>query len=289
MKIYVYPLPTDHCPLENIRAVCDLSHLGLVKVSGTDAKKLLQGQLTCHLDDITSAQGHLGAHCNPQGRVISLFYIFLFQDAYYLLMPRHLMPIAMAALKKYAIFYKTELTDASKDLSVLGWIKTTEERGLIISLKEHRQELPEHFAQAPFLTSQEWKQLDLQEGIPAIYPETSGKFLPHEINLEKLGAIHFEKGCYTGQEIIARMHYRGKLKNHLYHAMIISVSPLHPGTDVYSQQNQEIKTSGVIVDACLATNAHDQQYDVLMVTDDSNAKPQHLFLNNHENEFFIIK
>ncbi len=86
-----------------------LSKLGLVKASGPQAKALLQGQLTCNLDDITPTQSRLAAHCNPQGRIISFFRLFIFNSDYYLQMPIELVPIAMQALQKYAPFYKVQL------------------------------------------------------------------------------------------------------------------------------------------------------------------------------------
>src|SRR5580704_7784530 len=101
--------------------ICDLSEMGFVKVSGPDAKKFLQGQLTCHMDKVTPTESHLGAHCNPKGRVISLFYIFLLHDAYYLFLPRHMISITIDALKKFAIFYKTNISEASEQLIAMGY------------------------------------------------------------------------------------------------------------------------------------------------------------------------
>ena len=94
---------------------CELSDLGLIKIQGNDAKKFLQGQLTCDLDSVTAGHSIMGAHCNQQGRVISLFYLFALANAYYLLMQRTMIPIAMAVLKKYAVFFKTEMMDVSQD------------------------------------------------------------------------------------------------------------------------------------------------------------------------------
>src|SRR3990167_1134226 len=99
-----------------------LSTYGLLKVSGIDAKKLLQGQLTCHMDEITETEYRLAAHCNPQGRVISLFYVFMQQNAYYLLMPISMLDIALNALKKYAVFYKVELTNVSEHFTAIGYL-----------------------------------------------------------------------------------------------------------------------------------------------------------------------
>lgn len=226
---------------------------GLIKITGTDAKKLLQGQLTCNVDDVTPSTSCLGAHCNPQGRVISLFRLFQYQDAYYLYMPKSLVPIALNALKKYSQFYKVELSDASNELDTIQ---------AAIQLDPYT---------------------DIQKGIPAIYPETSGKFLPHDINLPNLHAINFDKGCYTGQEIIARMHYRGTPKNHLYFAEIITNHSPSPGEDIYSDDQQ---IAGTVVDATLTSN---NIYQALIVTSTTHAKDHHLFLKSSTDNFFIIK
>lgn len=169
---------------------------GLLEISGEQAKKFLQGQLTCNMDEVTPESPHLAAHCNPQGRVISLFYLFLRDDHYFLQMPREMIPIALQALKKYAVFFKVKLTDVSDEQRI---------------------------------------EKNSKENIPMIYPETSEQFLPHDLNLPALGAVSFNKGCYTGQEIIARMHYRGKLKNQLYRAKVNTQSKPVRGSTIYSK------------------------------------------------------
>ncbi len=187
-------------------------HSGLLKVSGKDAHKLLQGQLTCDVNEVSPTEPRLGAHCNPQGRIISLFYLFNYQGDYYLKMPRNMIDIASKALKKYAIFFKVELTDASDDVSIVD------------SLGSH---LPTF----------------LDNGVAMIYPETSGVFLPHEINLPQLNGVSFNKGCYTGQEIIARMQYRGKLKNQLQLATCEAQAPTR-GNDIFDEKG----IAGKVVD-----------------------------------------
>jgi folate-binding protein YgfZ len=188
-------------------------HLGFLCISGEGAKKFLQGQLTCNLDEITPETHSLAAHCNPQGRVISLFRIFLLQDQYFLQMPIELLETAQNALKKYAVFFKVSLA--------------------ILPDKDH-----------PLPISETWKADNIAAGIPSLYPETSEKFLPHELNLHKLEAISFNKGCFTGQEIIARMQYRGKLKNHLYRAKTTTSTPPTRGAEIFSQTH----SAGYLVD-----------------------------------------
>lgn len=289
----------------NSNMLCDLSEFGLLKVTGTDAKKFLQGQLTCDLEKITATHSSMGAHCHPQGRIISLFYLFLWESAYFLLMPRLVVPLAIAALEKYAVFYKVSLTEVSDHYRIIGEIEensplsqissdikiiplassTTKRRMIIISCDKTNPLLDDLAKEASMATQKTWSYLDLCDGIPTLYPKTSLKFLPHEINLHQLNAIDFDKGCYTGQEIIARMHYRGKLKNRLYRARIAMGSPPLPATLIYSLQGKEMRVSGTLVNACFA---QDHTYQALIVIEESHAKNNHLFLEKDKGFITIV-
>lgn len=219
--------------------------LGLLCVEGVDSKKFLQGQLTCNLDEMISKKLQLGAHCNPQGRIISLFHIFLQDDKYFLLMPLELIPIAIAALKKYAVFFKVNLTDA-QDKEII------------------QQIIPSEI---------EWKKQNIQQKIPAIYPETSEKFLPHEVNLPELNGVSFNKGCYTGQEIIARMQYKGKLKTHLYLGK--TQHPPTRGAEIYSTKGP---TGNVVDYIDLGYN----NYHLLFTANEKEVNDKMLFLDNEK-------
>jgi folate-binding protein YgfZ len=228
----------------------EISRLGLLSIGGSGAKKFLQGQLTCNLEEILPGQNVLAAHCNPQGRIISLFQLLFLNDQYYLLMPASLLPIAQAALKKYAVFFKVTLNDMSNDESLKKLID----------------------------------QPTIESGIPHIYPETSEKFLPHELNLHKLNAISFNKGCYTGQEIIARMQYRGKLKNHMYLVSTVSDTPPIRGQEIFS----ETGASGSVVDyAHLGYN----NYKLLVIASEHDVNTTPLFLDadrKNKLEFLVL-
>ncbi len=247
-----------------MRTTYDLSPWGLVKISGNQAKQLLQGQLTCNLDRITSTQTSLAALCNPQGRIISLFYVFFLQDAYYFLLARSMVAITIAALNKYAKFYRVELSEASDALSLIACV--AEQRPVnhpdycIITIPHDakRYIIAGNLSSLPWAhtqkkSSEDWHLLDIMQTIPAIYPETSGKFLPHELRLPALDAIDFDKGCYTGQEIIARMHYRGKTKNHLCEINISADSAPLLGSDL---------AAGTLVDVC---HIKDNNYATLIL------------------------
>lgn len=251
---------------------CDLHETGVLKVSGPDAKKLLQGQLTINVETL-SANGQLGAHCNPQGRVISLFHLFLWQNDYCLLMPKDVIAKAMQALKKYAVFYKVNLYDASDEFCIIGYRGNNLPPASALQLTYGKSAiLLDHASQkASFLLKVKpelvaldtWKYATITDGIPTVYSVTSELFLPHEINLPELQAVNFDKGCYTGQEIIARMHYKGKLKTHLYRAT--TTSSLKPGWC--------LKPNGSIVEACqLDYNNH----YALIITDETSAQNNQL-------------
>lgn len=275
----------------------DLTHLGLINIVGASAKTFLQGQLTCHLDEITENQSRLGAHCNPQGRVISFFHVFIRNDSYYLQMPRELIPLATRALQKYAVFFKVILNDVSDQFKQLGYIgeelidmphhpyeQFEKDHSIIIrmpgtparyQLIGEPHTLMQWYEKGVLENLTYWKSIDIQHNLPAIYPETSEQFLPHQLGLPQLNAVSFNKGCYTGQEIIARMQYRGKLKNHLYRARVATPLQLIRGADIYLKNS----SSGHIVDFCKLNDTH---YELLVIAEENNVRTNQLSIDPEE-------
>ncbi len=154
----------------------------MIRVTGPEAIKFLQGQLTCDLSKISEIHPMWGAHCDIKGRVQALYQLQQEGDHICLFTPDDVAHQALAHLQYYARFSKVTLMlepDGKPDPSL-------EER--IVELKAHHARL---------------------------HPETLGKFLPQELGLIERGAVSFEKGCYLGQEIVARLHYLGKLKKQL--------------------------------------------------------------------------
>jgi folate-binding protein YgfZ len=277
----------------------DLSHTGLIQIAGQDAKKLLQGQLTCNLDEVTVEQSRLGAHCNPQGRVLSFFRMFYFQDAYYLQVSAETVPDAIAALQKYAVFFKVKISDAVQPgrISYQGEAlekyipnlpqKTDEttqiDDMLVIKLPgENYYEILGEAAQLKKITDalaaettpdslNAWKAIHIAAGIPNLYAATIGKLLPHEINLQSINAVSFDKGCYTGQEIVARMHYRGQLKKRMYRARVKTALLPEPGSDIYADT-----ACGIIVDSCRENAEYAQ---ILVIANQADTESRQLFLD----------
>ncbi|WP_216093601.1 YgfZ/GcvT domain-containing protein [Rickettsiella grylli] len=234
----------------------DLSELGLIRASGQDVTLFLQGQLTCDLEEINAEQSRLGAHCDAKGRIIAIFRLFFYQNNYYFLLPRNTLPLLLSSLQKYALFSKNVvLVDVSQDFQKIGIYGPTLKslfEAQKLSFKENEVlELnhvlsvsipgpvprvvllaPLHFIHVRFEQQNvhHWHLLDILAGIPTIYPETSGQFTPHQLNLPELGAVCFHKGCYIGQEIIARTHYLGKSKSRLYRVRFNAQNSFLPGT-----------------------------------------------------------
>lgn len=189
----------------------DLSPLGLISITGPDAAKFLQGQLTCDVREVTEQQSCLGAHCDPKGRVQFTFRLFKHLDVYYLRLPREMISHALSLLQKYIIFSKAKLADVSDEWSSL---KLTTDS---------------------FSTSQ---LQDIEAGIPTITTKTIGLFTPHDINYPLLNGVSFNKGCYTGQEIVARMHFLGKPKQRLYRVSFSAKQTPEIGAKLLADQKE---------------------------------------------------
>lgn len=163
----------------------------------------------------------MGAYCNLKGRVIALFFILQAENAYYLIMPRDIIPTLLEQLQKFIVFSKAELTDVSDQMFAYTSILPSD-----VGVASYATRMPAGHGQimlapSPDLQPEhetnelEWQKYLIEYKIPTITLQQSEKFLPHYINLLDLGAVSFDKGCFKGQEVIARMHYRGKLKKQL--------------------------------------------------------------------------
>lgn len=194
------------------------SALKLIKVSGPDSAKFLQGQLTCDIKQANSDALLLAAHCNVKGRIESLFQLFTLDQDFYLLMPASIIDHAFTTLKKYAVFSKVQLSI----------IEVTDVKLPVTLLDDFTA----------------WRQQNIEHGIPCLFPQTIGKFLPHDVNLPDLGAVSFSKGCYIGQEIVVRMQHLGKPKWHMQ--QITVTKDYQPG--------DELEDGSIIVD-CVGKQA----------------------------------
>ncbi|WP_444931766.1 YgfZ/GcvT domain-containing protein [Microbulbifer sp. SSSA002] len=262
----------------------DLGPSGAISISGPDSQKFLQGQLTCDLINLPDGHSTLGAHCNPKGRMISAFSALkLSQGEFVFRLPRNLAPIAQQALAKYAVFFKTELRDISDETHWLGLqgrnvaeraatllgveppsvggvipFDFDGERGMLQSVNELQLAIliPSSKAQQLWQTLSpqceatgydHWQVRQIEAGIPQVDAATTEMFIPQMTNLHLLGGVSFKKGCYTGQEVIARMQFRGAAKRRLYRASCAAGDLPQPGMEIYADGAQSI---GNLVEAC---------------------------------------
>ncbi|MBK8973783.1 MAG: folate-binding protein YgfZ [Hahellaceae bacterium] len=223
-----------------------LKHQTLIQVDGVDAGKFLQGQVTCDVLALPVGESTLGACCNNKGRMLAIFQLLRTNESAYLLrMSRAVAGELVGHLSKFKVFFKCTLQILDRSQVWGLWTGTdSHESPLNIDLKQpdsahlsrihltpDQEELwltepslqPDAWinANSPALTEmseEAWQERQILLGIPALHADIIGEFIPQALNLENLQAISFTKGCYTGQEIVARTHYLGKLKKsmHLY-------------------------------------------------------------------------
>jgi len=204
-----------------------IKHLAILQVNGKDSAQLLQGQATCQINDIVENKFSFGAFCTPQGKTISSFLITKQQDSFLLILPTELLEKIQKRLQLYILRADVQLTDCRETLCLLGFYDLDKPPTLGVSLlKQTKRSLLicdtetaiQHWQNSAFTPcpTNEWAYLDALAGIPWLNTETTEEFIPQMLNIDKLGGISFNKGCYTGQEIVARTHYLGKAKRQLY-------------------------------------------------------------------------
>ncbi len=261
--------------------IANLNDFELIKVSGDKTLEFLQGQLTCDVKQLKEHEASLGACCNPKGRMMANFYIWRdSKNDCYLLLPQSMVLPTIDHLKKYAVFSKVTLTALKKMIVEIAGDLTLEKEtsATVIRIPSLQTETSTHLiiadpeasatlykniaAKIPPIDALTWHAFNIQNGLGFIYPQTRELFTPQMINLEKQGGVSFKKGCYVGQEIIARTEYLGKLKRHLYRAHVDCESMPQPGDELNNKNEQ---TVGIVVEAAPAEN---KGFDVLAVLQD---------------------
>ncbi len=203
---------------------CALDDLGVLRLGGADTRPFLQGQLSQDMQRLQAdALLPAGLHL-PTGRTLALLWLTVSGDDVLAVLPRELLATVMGHLRRYILRAKVRLEDASEEWRVLGGVSAplpanadTASRALRFHDDRSLYLLP---AATPLsspltLTREQWRALDIAAGLPQVYAATSGAFVAQMLNLDCIGAIAFDKGCYTGQEVIARSHYRGRVKRRM--------------------------------------------------------------------------
>jgi tRNA-modifying protein YgfZ len=252
-----------------------ISHLGILSVTGQDAALLLQGQVTCNVYEVTEHKAIFAAMCNPKGRVISTFLVLKKDDGFLLVLPKVLLEPVKKKLQMYVLRSKVTLTDSSDSLCLIGLLgqgtpqaaqfgSHRHEGAIFVSMSavQNRQLIVADPDSATALwsdavlrqafqagNSDAWRSLDILSGIPWLGMETSEEHIPQMLNLDKLNGISFNKGCYTGQEIVARTHYLGKAKRALFVAQCDSASVPAANAPVFDDNIDNTQAVGSVLSA----------------------------------------
>ncbi|MBW3515211.1 tRNA-modifying protein YgfZ [Shewanella sp. SM101] len=222
--------------------LANLSHLGLIKVVGEQGRSFIHGQVTTDISSLATDQWRWGAHCDPKGKMLASFRTFAIQDALFMLMPKDAIEVDLPQLQKYAVFSKATLSNASAEWTLLGVAGEQASQFVNKHFGDIQQELTliengailkdaERFilvltpdAAAALVAQSElsvfdasaWQALEIAAGYPNLAASHASQYVPQMCNLQAVNGISFNKGCYMGQETIARMKYRGGNKRALY-------------------------------------------------------------------------
>jgi folate-binding protein YgfZ len=202
--------------------VTPLPDLGVLRASGPDARRFLQGQLSNDMDRLDASPGLRAGLHTPQGRVIAILQLFPDAGDVLAVLPRELVADVAAHLGRYVLRSKLRLEDASARYAVHG-VEDAAGRRLVV--------VP---AGGPVPdgepgSADDWRARDIAAGLPQVRTATRGAFVAQMLNLDQVEGISLTKGCYTGQEIIARAHYRGRVKRRLQRFATADPTPLAPG------------------------------------------------------------
>ena len=291
-----------------------LSDHALLSVHGNDAAKFLQGQATCDIRRLNQNQILLGGHCNNKGRMISSFTVAAKhpETELFLRVRSNIETSASQALHKYIVFSKAKIISAPwLALACIGDLSPLESVGPLPSAGEFAdfagglclrqsenwaelwlpiEEVPKIYHQlAPqsvLLSSHTFDAHLIQQGIAEICAATQEAYVPQMLNYHLIGGVSFNKGCYIGQEIVARMEYRGSLKKHTYLASIASDAPLSIGTSVVAEDAPGKQLGDIVAladgpqgsSALITTNEENRLKNGLHIAENSNAKVQWLEL-----------
>lgn len=252
--------------------LCELPHLGVLQAEGPDAVSFLHNQLTHDFALLPTGQARLCGYCSPKGRMLASFTGFKQgPDKVLLVCASDLLPATLKRLSMFVLRAKVKLTDVSATLPVFGiagpalsqwatdlslapWLHHQREGGDLLTL-------PPALGQAralwlgsgdapklPALALDDWRGLEVLSGIAHVQSATTDVFVPQMLNYESVDGVSFKKGCYPGQEVVARSQFRGAIKRraHLFQCD----TPLPVGTELFTAQDMT-QPAGLVAQSAL--------------------------------------
>jgi len=234
----------------------------LLRYTGADASTFLHGQLTCDVQALKPGASSYGGYCTPKGRLLATFLLWADADGFMMLLPAALAEAIRKRLSMYVLRSKVKIEDvtaqqacigvsgseSARDIAALGGTLPERQHGVtfngavrVVYLPQRRYlaVVPQAPAQIPD-DSGAWAAADIAAGIPFIVPATQEEFVPQMVNLDLIGGLSYSKGCYPGQEIVARTHYLGRLKQRMFRA----------STDAAAQAGDKLYSSGLGDQSC---------------------------------------
>ncbi|EGV07099.1 folate-binding protein YgfZ [Haemophilus pittmaniae HK 85] len=225
----------------------------LIEISGPDAQKYLQGQLTCDVNALAAGASTLTAHCDPKGKMTSIFRLLKVSEQQFFMLINKGLFTALDALKKYAVFSKVTFTPL--DWQIVGVIdchcgkvnpqyrlELDEQRAIFLNptaLEVSLSDCPE-----------QWATADILAGLPHLTAATQNEFIPQALNLQAIEqAVSFSKGCYIGQETVARAKYRGINKRAMFILQGTGSSLPQSGSALEMQLENGWRQTGCIINA----------------------------------------
>ncbi|TWX56911.1 tRNA-modifying protein YgfZ [Colwellia hornerae] len=302
---------------DNLPDACiiSLAEYGAIAVHGTEQSKYLQGQVTCDVNTLTDNNLLLGGHCDAKGKVFSVFRLINRQNIHLLLQPITSINQSLAELKKFGVFAKVTIeqtTDlafyavAGKKATAVLHQKFVElpnsltpvlqvgsttivylagklTRYLIIDEAKAAEQMINDFALVTYSQAL-WNLIEINEGFPLLAPETVTTYVPQMLNLQAIHGISFTKGCYLGQETVARMQYLGKNKRALFSLKSKSANneliTLQAGDIIEQQLGENWRKAGDILASYISDDGIYYLQAVLASDIDSTTN---LRIKNHEN------
>src|SRR5690348_328743 len=266
-----------------------LDHLGILQFMGEDAEAFLQGQLSCDVARVSPRSSTYGAYCTPKGRMLANFLLWCDEAGFFMALSRDIVSPVQKQISRFVLRSRVKVSNASDSMLLAGAAGAQTERalagmfpdlpaksgevrsapgtGTVARLGDGRLmvALPAEGAvqrlesRGGLTDGRVWRWLDIRQGLPLVTAATQDRLIPQMANLEAIGGVSFEKGCYTGQEVVARAQHLGSVKRRLFLANV--PAPAQAGDELYSDDLGD-QASGIVVNAEISP---DGGYDLLAV------------------------
>jgi folate-binding protein YgfZ len=245
-------MPANHPALPE--GAVRLVDWGVIRAGGAEAAKFLHGQLTQDIEHLSEGEARLAGYCSAKGRLLATFVVWRESAGDILLAcSADVLPAVLKRLQMFVLRARCKLSDASAELPVWGLAGPAAESAGLIRLPAavvdaatvpRALHVGGDVPSAAPLDIDAWRWLEVHSGVARIVAATSEQFVPQMVNLELVGGVNFQKGCYPGQEIVARSQYRGTLKRR--GQVMHGTEPLQPGTEIFHSADAD-QPAGMVV------------------------------------------